>query len=169
MSASLIVAALAGSSLLMAQLGQTQNSESAPEHPVVKASSEVLVADNRRPTKRPSVEAKNAKPDPVAKPEEAVPAVQADDAKAGKPAAAKTSPYVATAGDYTITLRKADGVARMEKSIKMDPGRLFAKGNGQMVTQSSRSGSNGQPQVTTQVTPFGNGIDRKSTRLNSSH
>lgn len=53
------------------------------------------------------------------------------------------SAILATAGGHEIRLRKVDGVAQMQKSIKLDPGKLLAQGNSQSVTRSSQSGNQG--------------------------
>ena len=149
MSAFFGAAAVAGVWMLMAQLGQPQNSGSSPEQPTVSRPAEVQVADSQRAGQRAGSDAADGAKDG-----------QTVEAQGGKANSAKANApqYSTTAGDYTITLRKADGVAQMEKSIRMDPGKLLAQGNGQMVTQSSRSSNNGQPQTTTQVNQFGNGI-----------
>ncbi len=55
------------------------------------------------------------------------------------------SALLATAGGHEIRLRKVDGVAQLQKSIKLDPGKLLAQGNNQTVTRSSQSGGQGSP------------------------
>jgi serine/threonine protein kinase len=164
MSASLAVVTVVGGWMLFAQVGKTPNSDSPSGQPAVNRTVDSQIADNRSPAKRgttPSgndvktgsaVAAQRDNPTTETSPEQLL---KSSDESAE---AAKSSPYSATAGGYTITLKKADGVARMAKSIKMDPSRLFAKGSGQMMRQSSSANGNGQPQTTTQVTPFGNGI-----------
>ena len=133
-------------------LGQPRKSNPPQDRPKEEQRAAVQVAEKRLGINRPKREIatdNDSKAKSTSEKEGAEDPAQNDDAAIAAP--------TATAGKYTIKLRKADGVVRMQKSIKMDPGKLFSKGNGQMVMQSSQASNNGPPLTTNQITQFGNG------------
>ena len=67
----------------------------------------------------------------------------------------------ATAGNFKIRLRKVDGVAQHQKSIKMDPAKMFAKANGQSaggVSQNITQFNGGGPGINAQAGGNANGF-----------
>ena len=114
------------------------------------AGGSTLLAKNESPRKT----ANEQVPAPNAAQEVADAANDAADAKndadAADDGAANTT---ATAANFKIRVRKVDGVARHQKSIKMDPAKMFAKAN----AQSASSNSNGSSQTKTQINGVGNG------------
>ncbi len=139
--------ALAGSAIFFAASGDNPSDQSGLASNPDSKESKVLVADNRDEKTKSSrreaaadedrseetkTETVDSSADTDATSDESLP----DEGDA-------PSALLATAGGHEIRLRKVDGVAQMQKSIKLDPGKLLAQGNNQTVTRSSQSGNQG--------------------------
>jgi serine/threonine protein kinase len=152
--------ALAGSAIFFAASGDNLSDQSDLVSNPDPKESKVLVADNR------DEEAKSSRRKAVADEDrsegtEKESAESSDDTDATSNESSPdngdtTSAILATAGGHEIRLRKVDGVAQMQKSIKLDPGKLLAQGTSQSVTRSSQS--SGQNSSSSQGSSQGGGF-----------
>ncbi len=156
---------LVGSMIFFAPSGENPSDQSPVASNPDSKESKVLVADNR------SEQAKSSRRKAAADEDRSGDTKTATAASSGGSDAVsdESSPdegdapsaLLATAGGHEIRLRKVDGVAQMQKSIKLDPGKLLAQGTGQSVTRSSQSSgqnsSGGRNSSSNQGSPFGNG------------
>ena len=152
---SVTLAAITTGWLMLAQLMPTHS----PDNPGKGES--ILLAENESPEKLANAQKIESNPKQLTKPVQ-VAKLEQEAAAATNPADAKNEADetdeavvqpMATAGNFKIRLRKVDGVARHQKSIKMDPARMFAKANSH-----SSSRSSGSPRNKIQINVLGNGL-----------
>lgn len=140
---------LAGSTIFFVASGDNPSGQSGLASNPDSKESKVLVADNRDEKAKSSRRKAAADDDRSEETKTEAVASSADtDATSDESLPDEgdaPSALLATAGGHEIRLRKVDGVAQMQKSIKLDPGKLLAHGNSQTVTRSSQSGGQGSP------------------------
>jgi serine/threonine-protein kinase len=143
----LSILALAGSAIVFVASGDNPPDQSGLASNPDSNESKVLVADNRDEKAKSSRRKAAADKDRSEEKKTETVASSADtDATSDESLPDEgdaPSALLATAGGHEIRLRKVDGVAQMQKSIKLDPGKLLAQGNSQSVTRSSQSGNQG--------------------------
>ena len=161
---------LAGSTIFFVASGDNPSGQSGLASKPDSKESKVLVADNRDEKTKSSRRKANADEDRSEETKTETVASSADtDATSDEPSPDEgdaSSALLATAGGHEIRLRKVDGVAQMQKSIKLDPGKLLAQGNNQTVTRSSQSG--GQGSQLGSATGGGGGFSTGSSSTSSS-
>ena len=156
------LAALAAGWMMLAQVLPTQS------HEKPRKGDSILLAKNESPKKGKTQKAESTPKQP------AEPAQQAKLERDAETSDAPNNPAdvrnntdrddaneadarpAATAGNFNIRIRKVDGVARHQKSIKMDPAKMMAKVNSQ-----TPSRINGPLQNKTQINNFGNGLSNE--------
>ena len=152
MTVSITLAAITTGWLMLAQLMPTHS----PDNPGKGES--ILLAENESPEKPANSQKTESNPKQLTKPVQ-VAKLEQEATAATNPADPKNEADeavvqpMATAGNFKIRLRKVDGVARHQKSIKMDPARMFAKANSH-----SSSSSSGPPRNKIQINGLGNGL-----------
>lgn len=140
--------ALAGSAIFFAASGDNPSDQSGLASKPDSKESKVLVADNRdeeaKSSRRKAADEDRSE-ETETKSAESSADTDATSNQSSPDNGDTTSAILATAAGHEIRLRKVDGVAQMQKSIKLDPGKLLAQGNNQTVTRSSQSGGQGSP------------------------
>lgn len=141
--------ALAGSAIFFFPSGDNPSDQSGLASKPDSKESKVLVADNRdekaKSSRRKAAADKDRSEETKTETVASSGDTEATSDESLPDEGDASSALLATAGGHEIRLRKVDGVAQMQKSIKLDPGKLLAQGNNQTVTRSSQSGGQGSP------------------------
>lgn len=139
--------ALAGSAIIFFASGDNPSDQSGLASNPDPKESKVLVADNRdekaKSSRRKAADNKDRSEETKTETVASSANTDATSDESSPDDGNAPSALLATAGGHEIRLRKVDGVAQMQKSIKLDPGKLLAQGNNQTVTRSTQSGNQG--------------------------